>query len=182
MGEDTRQDATGPPSTSRVSVQEAAEHLGTTVDAIRKRVQRGTITHDKDPGGRVWILLDTDRTRHDDDQDATGQRQDSSDSPPGEDLRAEMVDELRDRVRYLERQLETEQRAHGETRRIVAGLVQRIPELEAPSEARESPVSPGPSDTPTSAPGEAHAATERLETRETQAGGERSPWWRRLFR
>lgn len=72
MGEDVRQDAAEPPTsgaTERVSVQAAAERLRTTVNAIRKRVQRDTIAHEKDPDGRVWILLDTGRTeekrRHD---------------------------------------------------------------------------------------------------------------------
>ena len=45
----------------RVSVQEAADRLGTTVDAIRKRVQRGTVAHEKDSDGRVWILLDVSK-------------------------------------------------------------------------------------------------------------------------
>jgi hypothetical protein len=52
---------TGHPSTVRVSVQEAADRLGTTVDAIRKRVQRGTVAHEKDSDGRVWILLDVSK-------------------------------------------------------------------------------------------------------------------------
>src|SRR5215203_3777691 len=75
------QDPAGHPSRSRVSVQEAAEHLGTTVDAIRKRVQRHTIAHEKDVDGRVWILPDTDRTRYAGDQDSAGQRQDNEPSP-----------------------------------------------------------------------------------------------------
>ncbi len=44
MGEDTG----GPPSRQRVSVDEAARALGLTVDAVRKRVQRGTIELEKD--------------------------------------------------------------------------------------------------------------------------------------
>jgi hypothetical protein len=43
------QDFAGHPSRTHVSVQQAAEHLGTTVDAIRKRVQRDTIAFEKDP-------------------------------------------------------------------------------------------------------------------------------------
>ncbi len=42
MGEG-RQDPAGPSSTRRVNLQEAAAELRTTVDALKKRDQRGTI-------------------------------------------------------------------------------------------------------------------------------------------
>ena len=131
MGEDS-QDAAGHPPRERVSVPQAADHLGTTVDAIRKRVQRGTIAHEKDPDGRVWILLDTGMTRHDE----PGQRQDT---------RGELADELRDRIRYLERQVEEEREARRRADTLLAQLMQRIPELEppAPPESPE-PREPGP--------------------------------------
>src|SRR5215207_1306440 len=48
-------------SSSRVSVYDAAQVMGVTVDAIRKRIARGTIPHERDEGGRVWVLLDTDQ-------------------------------------------------------------------------------------------------------------------------
>src|SRR5215218_8909462 len=142
MGEG--QDAAGHPCRTRVSVQEAAEHLGTTVDAIRKRVQRDTIAHEKDAEGRVWILLDTDRTRHATDQDATAQRQDSESGA--------LISEMRGRIVDLREQLEAERQAHAEARRIIAGLVERIPALETPSDepaqrpatAEEAPVGSEP--------------------------------------
>jgi hypothetical protein len=125
-----RQDDSGHPSRTRVSVQEAAEHLGTTVDAIRKRVQRGTIAHDKDDDGRVWIVLDTDRTRHAGDQDSTGRRQDS-------ESRA-LISEMRGRIEDLREQLEAERQAHAEARRLLAAALERIPpQLEAPTETPE---------------------------------------------
>lgn len=83
----------------------------------------------------------------------------------------EMVEELRDQVRYLRSQLDQERQAHAEARRIIGGLVQRVPELEAASssEATEADVSPGPTRTPTDAPG----------SQETTA--QRRPWWRRVL-
>jgi hypothetical protein len=116
----------------RVSVQEAAEHLGTTVDAIRKRVQRGTIAHEKGPDGRVLILLEADRTRHDNVQDTTGHRQDREPSA--------LISEMRAHNATLQAQLSEERQAHAEARRIIAGLVERIPAIEGPrQEGRESP-------------------------------------------
>ena len=132
MGEDTRQDrqdASGHPSTERVSVPQAADHLGTTVDAIRKRVQRNTIPHDRDRDGRVWILLDTGRPRQDTDQDI-----DRPQSEPDA-----LISEMRGRIEDLREQLEAERQAHAEARRLLAAALERIPAIEAPPKARESP-------------------------------------------
>jgi predicted ribosome quality control (RQC) complex YloA/Tae2 family protein len=133
VGEDRqdRRDEVGRPA-SRVSVQDAAEVLGTTVDAIRKRVQRGTISYDKDADGRVWILLDTDMLRQDASQDTTGQRHDTRDVAP-------LVEEMRGRIESLERQLEQANERDRENRRIIAALTSRIPAIEAPQEATEAP-------------------------------------------
>jgi hypothetical protein len=133
MGEDARQDwqdATGPPSTERVSVPQAADHLGTTVDAIRKRVQRGTIPYDKDAEGRVWILLDTGRPR----QDTAGHRQDT-DKPPSDSTA--LISEMRAHNATLQAQLEAERQAHAEARRLLMAALERIPAIEPPREPSE---------------------------------------------
>jgi DNA-binding PucR family transcriptional regulator len=157
MGEG--QDAAGHPSRTRVSVQEAAEHLGTTVDAIRKRVQRDTIAHEKDAEGRVWILLDTDRTRHATAQDAAGQRQDSESGA--------LISEMRGRIEDLREQLEAERQAHAEARRIIAGLVERMPQLEAPADTPQGPES---------AMEQQEGAEPRPDTSGRQEGTQK-PWW-----
>src|SRR5215213_7735727 len=107
VGED-RQDATGPPPAERVSVLQAADHLGTTVDALRKRVQRGTIPHERGRDGRVWILLDTGRPRQDTDQDTVQPQSDS----------AALISEMRAHNATLQAQLEAERQAHAEARRL----------------------------------------------------------------
>jgi len=84
-------------------------------------------------------------------------------SPSDSDV---LTSELRDRLRYVEGQLEAERQAHAEARRIIAGLVERIPAIEAPegvdassggAELRPSEATEGP-----------------------QEGAQR-PWWRRMF-
>src|SRR5215211_6988797 len=126
MGEER----TGRQSGHRVTVDEAARHLGLTVDAVRKRVQRGQIAYEKDEAGRVRIILDESETLQDKSPDNAGQATGAHE---------ELVEELRDRVHYLERVLEEEREARTEERRrhdtLMAQLMQRIPELEAPSEA-----------------------------------------------
>jgi hypothetical protein len=133
----------GHPSGNRLSVYETADAMGVTVDAIRKRVSRGTIPHEKGDDGRVWIILDTDR--------------------PQSDASA-LTSQMQSEIDYLRGQLESERQAHAEARRIIAGLVERIPALEPPGEP-ETPSEPVQS---TQAP-----------ERETPAEGR--PWWRRMF-
>jgi hypothetical protein len=119
-----------------VTVDEAARHYGLTVDAIRKRVQRKKIPHEKDSAGRVRIILDEPETLQDESPDSTGQR-------AAQDVRGELIEELRDRVRYLEKALDEEREARTEERRrhdtVLAQLsaanaeqARTIRELEAP--------------------------------------------------
>jgi hypothetical protein len=96
------------------------------VDAIRKRVQRGTIAHEKDPDGRVWILLDADRTRHDTGRDTVGRRQDHE-----PDALISAKDET---IATLREQLQAERQAHAEARRLLAAALERIPAIEAPEQ------------------------------------------------
>ncbi len=42
----------------RVTIQEAARRLGISEGAVRKRVTRNTLRHDKAPDGRVFVYLD----------------------------------------------------------------------------------------------------------------------------
>jgi excisionase family DNA binding protein len=126
------EDSTAPQSGRRVTVDEAARYLGLSVDAVRKRVQRGHIAYEKDLAGRVRIILDDSETLQDESPDTPGQR-------------AELVEELRDRIRYLERQVEEERGARFRADQLLARLMERIPELEppAPPESPE-PREPGP--------------------------------------
>lgn len=125
-----------------MTVDEAARHLGLTVDAVRKRVQRGQIEHEKDAAGRVRIILDipdNTSTIQDERPDTTGQ--DSTRA----DAREELVEELRDRVAFLERELERRSSEAERYQQIVAGLTQANTEqartiraIEAPQEPPES--------------------------------------------
>jgi hypothetical protein len=150
----------GRTSGNRVSVYQAAEVMGITVDAIRKRVSRGTIPHEKDEDGRVWVILDTD-------QDSASKVRDADQPQSDKDA---LISEMSARIASLERQLEAERQANSEHRRLLAAALERIPpQLGAPSEARESPETPSESAPNRTGPPEA----ERL--------AEVRPWWRRFF-
>ncbi len=115
----------------RLTVAEAADRLGISAVGVRKRVQRNQIPHERGEDGRVFVWILPGETRHVRARDEPVQSRD------------ELIDELRDRLRYVERQLEQEREARTEERRrhdtLMAQLLQRIPELEAPAEPRESP-------------------------------------------
>ena len=124
MGED--QDTTQ----DRVTIQEAARRLGVKEDAVRKRIQRGTLRHEKTGEGRVLVWVNaTQDASEDTHQDAT------------QDTLLAAKDET---IATLREQLEAERRANEENRRLLAALIQRVPELEAPPEPPEAPVSATP--------------------------------------
>ena len=142
----------GRNTRQRLSVAEAADALGITVDAVRSRVKRGTIDHER-KGGRVYVLLGADESRPGHDQD-TEQVSDQG-AREFEDRTAELITTLRE-------QLQAERQAHAEARRLLAAALERIPpQLEAPSEVRESDVSPEPT-------GELGELREELDTERTR--------------
>jgi hypothetical protein len=136
MGEDRT-------SSNRVSVYEAAEHLGITVDAIRKRVSRGTIPHERGEDGRVWVILDTD-------QDATSKLRDTGQPPSDTTALISAKDET---IATLREQLEAERQAHAEARRLLMAALDKIPAIEPPSEAAEEPSEASEAATPQSGRG-----------------------------
>jgi flagellar motility protein MotE (MotC chaperone) len=148
----------GRDTRRRLSVSDAADALGLTVDAVRSRIKRGTIAHER-KGGRVHVLLGTDESRPGHDQGG-----DQGATAP-EDRTAELIATLRE-------QLQAERQAHAEARRIIAGLVERMPAIEASQEAAESPET-------------VEEAPDRAEHRPEAGGAQasvRRPWWRRMFR
>lgn len=157
--------------TERVTIQQAARLLETTEGAIRKRVQRGSLDSERGEDGRVYVRVDAGEARPDERHDAGLTDQDTT-------LAAK--DEL---VAVLQEQLAAERAAHGETRRILAGLVQRLPEIEA-AEHHE------PSETRAQSGAEASGEGERRPNDKSNSRGSqepaegdsvRSPWWVRLF-
>jgi len=137
VGEDRRK-----PPNRRLTVDQAADALGVTAEAIRGRIRRDTIDHER-VSGRVYVLL------------------------PDEQQTEQTTDHTAELIRTLQEQLAAERQAHAEARRIIAGLVERIPALEAP-------------ESPETAAEEGDSAEPRPTTAEAQEGVHR-PWWRRVF-
>jgi hypothetical protein len=164
--------------TRRLTLREAAEVLGVSKEAVRKRAIRGSLPTDKDPDGRVYVYLDA-----------------------GSDLRVGEKSEISDHRDQLIAQLQSEVEAWREESRrkdhIIAGLVERLPpQLEAPaserSEPRESPETATPAQEraePRPASGGPQEGSQQMAMpeaggaplpRDQQTPSER-PWWRRVF-
>jgi hypothetical protein len=103
-----------PRSNHRLTVKEAAQRLNVSEAAIRQRIQRDSIPYEKDEEtNRVYILLDEVEDRLDDDEPEVNHSSER-----------ELIDTLQEQLR-LERE------GSAELRRIIAGLTQRIPAIEA---------------------------------------------------
>ncbi len=135
-----------------LDVPEAAQELGISTDAVRKRIARGTLQSDTQDGRRVvWL-----------DGGGMGESGTLRSEPPASDALIDAKDET---IRVLREQLEAERRANEENRRIIAGLTSRIPQLEAPQEPQNEAQEPEQGDVGVETPQEP----------------EKRSWWRRYF-
>ncbi len=126
----------------RLSVYKAAEALGVTVDAVRGRIKRGTIEHERD-GNRVYVILAADES-------STGRDQPTDQY--GES--GALISQLRDENAYLR----DENRRKDE---IIMQQAMTMRQLSAPPERPEAPDTVEERAEPRSAAGEAQEDTER---------------------
>jgi excisionase family DNA binding protein len=140
----------------RVTVEDAAKLLGVTVDAVRKRIERGSLRSEK-AGTTRYVFLDPDRTKLLNDM-----------TSPDSEL-SDKVTILKEHVQFLRRELEVWQEEARRKDHIIAALTERIPELEPardiPSEPRESAVTASGNEEK----GPVHPEPEKLS------------WWRRFL-
>jgi excisionase family DNA binding protein len=152
--------ATGMSEPLRATVEEAAKLLATSENAIRKRIERGTLRSEKVKGMRYVLLFDNDMPQH-----AAGTVVDSvTDMSHDIALMQAHLDSMQEQVGYLKSVVQTRDEELRRKDHIIAALTERIPELEASTEARESPVMASEESSSTSPPNE-----------------ERPSWWRRFI-
>ena len=150
-------------SGSRVSVYEAADLLGVTVDAIRKRIQRGTMPHERHEDGRVYVLLDETRALKDKTSKLTSTVQDDvQDDSQVPYLTDELIAELRAQNEWLRREVERKDA-------ILLRMAERLPEVEVATKPREAPVSTSEGQSKGKAPAE------------QQDHSQHRSWWRAFF-
>jgi hypothetical protein len=127
----------------RFTVHEAAKVLQITPEAVRSRIQRGTLPKEKGKDGTVYVRLNVDQSRliayRTPDQTRSNHDQSLLENSP-------LIEALRGQVKMLRAELadwkEIVATRDEELRRkdhIIAALTERIPEFEPPSEPRETP-------------------------------------------
>src|SRR5918993_2786760 len=129
IGEDTLQERP-QEALDKISVAQAANRLGISQDAVRKRIARGTIRHEKDYEGRIFVYLDTLFERESKTDQGNGQGVESK--TVLDDEQDKYTRSLEDQIDFLRRELERKDT-------IIMSLSQRIPELEVSPEPREAP-------------------------------------------
>lgn len=171
----TRSDnGTAAGVTRRLTLLEAAQVLGISKEGVRKRVQRGTLRHEKDADGIVHVYI-SGADRADNGGDAVGDGVgDAGGYAVGDsvgDVQGDhdghdeaLVDALQDRIASLERQLEIRVEELRRKDHIIMSLTQRVPELEAAQDVQE--------DAP---------ETRQDVVVEDGEEPERRSWWRRVF-
>jgi len=180
-----RQDVEQDTARTVVSVAVAAKRLGITHDAIRKKLQRGTLPGDKSAGEwRVFLpRQDTQDVRQDakqdDRQDETETRQDTARTPSADVLagRDALIDQLKSENAFLRDQLDQRSRELGAERErsdVIQQLaLNRIPALASGDGERTRA---GPQE---ASPERHHEEIAPKMSRDTSQS--RRSWWRRLF-
>ena len=139
----------------RLTVAQAADRLGVTQDAVRKRIARGTIRHGKDHEGHIFVYLDTFERESKTVQNIGSETVSDADQD-------KYTRSLEDQVDFLRRELERKDT-------IIMSLTQRIPELEASPQPREGHVT------------DTEEASKDTASPEQQEPSQRRSWLHRFF-
>ena len=150
-----------------VDLQEAAGLLGVSTEAVRKRATRGSLRSEKRDDGRVVVWVDESRTE--------GGREAHGETSADDGA---LVEVLTEQVAYLKAQLDIRTEELREHRRLLAGLIERVPQLEAPREPSEATEPPESPETVEEGP---KGAEPRSAAEGAQEATERRSWWRRMF-
>ncbi len=153
-----RPESVQTPVPTTVPIAEAAARLGISVDAVRKRIQRGKLTGHKTDSGWTVVWIEPDI------------RPDNVQTPVPES--SALVDDLRDQVAYLRDQLAIERDARADAERRHAAEIERRDVLLREALGRIPQLPAG--DAPRTHQEPRHA------TEPVDATADTSSWWGRL--
>ncbi len=168
---------TGPTGGDRrrLTVPEAAEALGITVDAVRGRVRRRKLRSEHE-NGTVYVWVEV--------PEGADRRGPSEASQRPADDQSERVEDLREQVEYLRRQLDEEREARRRADTILVQLSAANAEQARTIRAIEAPASEEPTEGTETVEEEPEEPEPRSATGGAQAAKEppeRRSWWRRLI-
>ena len=153
-----------------MTVAEAAERLGITKEAVRKRLSRGSLRSDKDPDNTVRVYVPMSPT--------------TSGTASGSFDRDELIAELRARIEDLRTDRDAWRDQARRSDYLASTAMDRTRELEGRLRELEAPASEATSEARESSETveeEPERAAPRSDTVGTQEDTERRPWWRRVF-
>jgi len=131
MSQHDNDQVNGTPGVRRVTVEEAALLLGLSGNAVRKRLERGTLRSEKVDGVR-YVLLNTDISQHANDM--------PTDMSGDIALIQAHLDSVNEQLDYLKSVIEKRDEEIRRKDHLLAAALERIPAIEeAPREPREEP-------------------------------------------
>src|SRR5215203_1178855 len=142
----------------RLTIQEAARTLRISEGAVCKRETRGTLKHEKEQDGRIYVYLDTGDRR------GVDVGQDEGVDPHNNAL----ISQLRDEVAYL----------RDENRRKDEIIMQQAMTMRQLTAAPQQPEATEAAETVEEQPEEAKPHPASGEAQESE---QRRSWWRRIF-
>ena len=135
--------------------------MGVSEGAIRKRVKRGTLAHDKGDDGRLYVYLDLGVDSGVDEAPHA-----ASDA---------LISELRDRVEFLQRELERKDA-------ILLNMTEAMKAIAPPVQEEVPPEPPEATVATTEHPGRVGGPQPEVEgSREATEQPQRRSWWREFF-
>lgn len=155
----------------RFTIAQAATLLGTSRDAIRQRIRRGTLRSEKADG--KWYVYLAEEPTSEQASGTDGLNREASDHPsrvqsthPTDELYRQLIDQLRGEVSFLREELRRKDQ-------LLAGIAQRLPSLEPPQPAVErSHEAGGGTATSTDQP------SQPAPPAAAAAPDSRRPWWK----
>jgi excisionase family DNA binding protein len=147
----------------RFTIQEAAHTLGVSESAIRKRIKRGTLEHEKTEGGRVRVYLEA----------GSGPVADTGPHATSEPLMSEM----QARISLLESELEAWREESRRKDTIIMNMTEAMKAIAPPTQEEPPQEPPEAPQTAREGPGR---VGHQPSLEEPQRALER-PWWRRIF-
>src|SRR5215208_3552764 len=125
------------PIERRLTVHEAAKVLGITPEAVRSRIQRGTLAKEKGDDGTVYVRLNDDQLR----TNADKQTDQSAYIGDQTDDQSQLVEHMASEIEHLREMLALRDEEIRRRDHLLAAALERIPAIEppdTPSEPRES--------------------------------------------
>src|SRR5215207_4562357 len=157
------------PIERRLTVHQAAKVLGITPEAVRSRIQRGTLAKEKGDDGTVYVRLNDDQLR----TNADKQTDQSAYIGDQTDDQSQLVEHMASEIEHLREMLALRDEEIRRRDHLLAAALERIPAIESPDTPSETPESP------VRASEEAHSTHNTPP--EQQETTQRRSWWRAFF-